>query len=91
MIRTQIQLSDKLYHRLKRLAESEETSLANIIRRAGEYLVSAHPEVAHNAEKWEAPEPCKLGISQAIPCSEWKLAANERPVEDVLPRRKRSR
>lgn len=91
MIRTQIQLPDGLYHRLKRLAECEETSLASIMRKAGEYLVSVHPEVGRNAGKWEVPKPRKLGISPAIPCSEWKLAANERPVEDVLPGRKRTR
>jgi len=89
MIRTQIQLPDKLYHRLKRLAECEETSLAGIIRRAGEYLVSVHPEIDRHAEKWEAPKPRKLGINPAIPCSEWKIEANERPLEDVLSGRNR--
>jgi hypothetical protein len=91
MIRTQIQLPDKLYHRLKRLAESEETSLANIIRKAGEYLIAARPDGGCDTGTWEAPRPRKLGISRAVPCSEWKLVANERPADDDLPMEKRPR
>lgn len=88
MIRTQIQLPDRLYRALKHLAQLEETSLAEIVRRAGEYIIAVHPDVDKALSEWEPPKPRKLGIRKSIRESEWRRLANERPVEDLLPDRK---
>ena len=77
MIRTQIQLPERLYLRLKRLAELQETSLAEVLRRAGERELAAHPEIENSEERWELPAPRSLGIRREVPVSDWRLLANE--------------
>jgi metal-responsive CopG/Arc/MetJ family transcriptional regulator len=69
MRRTQIQLPDVLYNRLKTLAKNEETSLAEIIRRAAEYMLLIHPD-------WNPPEPEDLGEFRSHE-SDWRILANE--------------
>ncbi len=85
MIRTQIQLPDRLYHRLKRLAELEETSLADVLRRAGERELAAHPEIENAPQAWDLPLPQALGIKASVPPEDWRLLANEPQV--ASPRR----
>ncbi|MBN1960967.1 MAG: antitoxin [Deltaproteobacteria bacterium] len=77
MIRTQIQLPDRLYNSLKRLAELQETSLADIIRRATEKEILAHPEIDTISAKWSLPTPRALGIRKEVPVQDWRLLANE--------------
>ena len=77
MIRTQIQLPDVLYRKLKKLAEIQETSLAEILRRAGEHELAAHPDIESAAIEWTLPPPVDLGIRSNVPASEWRLLANE--------------
>ncbi len=74
VIRTQIQLPDHLYYRLKRLAEKEETSLAEIVRRAAQLLLEIYPEQA--VESWQPPEPADPGGFR-IPEPDWKIAAHD--------------
>ena len=76
MKRTQIQLPDRLYNRLKELANREETSLAEIIRRAGEYILNLYPESNDTFAVWDIPKPANLGdfLSQE---EEWRILANE--------------
>jgi hypothetical protein len=76
MIRTQIQLPDSLYSRLKDLAAKEEMSLAEVMRRAGEYFLALYPEVGHLVARWEPPQPVDMGMIMA-PESEWRTLANE--------------
>lgn len=55
MIRTQIQLPDKLHRHLKRIARDRECSLAEVVRRASErYVRTTAPELATD-ETWEMP------------------------------------
>jgi len=82
MIRTQIQLPDQLYASLKAMARTEEVSLADIIRRAGEYLLAVRPATATAPEKWRVPV-ADVGAVLA-PESQWRELANERPPEDLL-------
>jgi hypothetical protein len=77
MIRTQIQLPDVLYHRLKRLAELQETSLAEVLRRAGERELAAHPELERADADWELAPPRSLGIKRDVPVEDWRLLAND--------------
>ena len=74
MKRTQIQLPDRLYDRLKALAAQEETSLADVIRRAAEYLLRLHPE--ESTASWDIPEPESLGPFLSGD-EDWRLQANE--------------
>ncbi len=82
MIRTQIQLPDKLYRRLKELAKSEETSLAEIMRRAGEHILLVHPEYELAQKNWQPPEPEDLGEFQSHE-SNWRILANAQEFEDI--------
>ncbi|MFM8378842.1 MAG: ribbon-helix-helix protein, CopG family, partial [Planctomycetia bacterium] len=51
MIKTQIQIPDDLYRRVKRLAESQEWSLAETLRRAAELLLAVRPAGAGGGGK----------------------------------------
>jgi len=82
MIRTQIQLPDNLYNRLKDLAAREEMSLAEVMRRAGEYFLALHPEAGRSPGRWEPPQPVDLGMIIA-PESEWRTLANEPTDEEM--------
>ena len=43
MIRTQIQLPDTLYQEIRRVAKSQEWSIAEVVRRGAEMLVRSYP------------------------------------------------
>ena len=76
MKRTQIQLPDRLYNRLKRFSEIEETTLTDIIRKASEYFLSLYPNKEKLDSIWEIPQPRELGAFMSDD-SEWRLQANE--------------
>lgn len=62
MIRTQIQLPDKIYHRLKALAAAQEMPLAEVIRRAAESYLGRYPEDRKKERKWQFPKGTPLGL-----------------------------
>lgn len=62
MIRTQIQLPDKIYKRLKTLAAEQEMPLAEVIRRAAEAYLTRYPEDRKKAGKWQLPKGAPLGL-----------------------------
>jgi len=77
MIRTQIQLPDTLYREVKRVAAEREMSLAELVRRGLEIILSrfpAHPE-AHAT--WELPKPKPLGGDAFFNKPDWRYAINE--------------
>lgn len=76
MIRTQIQLPDKMYKQLKMLAQSEETTLAEIIRRASSYLLQTQPVHSDSLSVWTPPTSKDLGGFMGTE-EEWRLQANE--------------
>ncbi len=55
MIRTQIQFPDPLYHRLKSIAEQQDWSLAEVMRKAAEHFVSRFPESEKPGVEWAFP------------------------------------
>ena len=61
MTRTQIQLPDPLHRQLKRIAEEQDWSLAEVIRRAGELYASRYPSNRVSTSQWTLPEPLDLG------------------------------
>jgi hypothetical protein len=55
----------------------QETSLAEVLRRAGERELAAHPELEQANTRWELPPPRALGIKRAVAVEDWRLLANE--------------
>jgi hypothetical protein len=45
MIKTQVQIPEKLYREAKRVAEEREWSFAEVMRRGLEYMTRTHPPV----------------------------------------------
>ena len=61
MVRTQIQLPDELYLRAKRLAETREISMAELVRRGLDLIMSQYPEPELTKTTWQLPAPSHLG------------------------------
>jgi hypothetical protein len=76
MKRTQVQLPNRLYERLKARAADEESTLAEIMRKAGEYYLAVHPVVGPTDAPWLPPEPQDLGHF-LTPEERWREMANE--------------
>ena len=55
MTRTQIQLPEPLYQRLKKIAAARDWSLAELIRRGMETYVQTCPEVNASTPEWAMP------------------------------------
>lgn len=85
MVRTQIQLPDKLYRDLKALAKQQEWTMAETVRRSVEEYLERHPAKEGSAEKkWTLPKPMNLGMKDVHP-DDLRLLANERETpEDLL-------
>jgi hypothetical protein len=76
MIRTQVQLPDELYGEAKRLAEEQEISLAEVVRRGLEHMIRIYPKRAGVGGGWQPPRPHHLGRFRA-PEEQWRYLANE--------------
>jgi hypothetical protein len=76
MIKTQVQLPDRLYREAKRVAGEREISLAEVLRRGVEYIVRTYPRLEEGPRPWTPPAPHHLGGFKAPP-DEWRLMANE--------------
>ena len=72
MIRTQIQLPDDLYQMSKKISARLEISLAELVRRGLEYVVSTTPCASDDAAEWKLPEPRKLGGSDPFLDPNWR-------------------
>ena len=55
MTRTQIQFPDPLYQRLKTIAEQQDWSLAEVMRKAAEHFVTRFPEESKPRAAWRFP------------------------------------
>jgi len=76
MIKTQVQLPDRLYEEAKRVAREREISLAEVMRRGLEYIVMAYPPIRPQQQEWTPPTPRSLGSFQAPP-EDWRSLAND--------------
>lgn len=76
MMKTQIQLPDEMYARLKRLSARLEISMAEILRRGAAYVLSVHAEEVTSEDKWQLPEALDLGLPQ-VPVENWRALAHE--------------
>jgi hypothetical protein len=78
MIKTQIQFPDDLYRRVKRLAESQEWSLAETLRRAAELLLAVRsPGSSVDRATWRLDPPANTQL-RADPFADpdWRVQAN---------------
>ncbi len=55
MIRTQIQFPEPLYQRLKEIAEHQDWSLSEVMRKAAEHFVTRFPEDPKPRDLWRFP------------------------------------
>ncbi len=55
MTRTQIQFPDPLYQRLKEIAERQDWSLSEVMRKAAEHFITRFPEEPKPREVWRFP------------------------------------
>jgi hypothetical protein len=61
MTKTQIQLPDDLYRRVKRFSAEREWSLAETFRRGVEHLMEVYPDQPTISRDWKLPAPLDLG------------------------------
>ena len=66
MRRTQIQIPDPLYAAVKRVAELNDWSVSEVIRRAAEELVAQYPMVKEQTP-WRLPEGRNMGVPKVAP------------------------
>ena len=76
MIRTQVQLPDDLYRDAKRVAEEQELTLAEVVRRGLEHMVRIYPRRDVAADTWRPPAPSRLGPFRTSE-DRWRELANE--------------
>jgi hypothetical protein len=55
MTRTQIQFPEPLYRRLKEIAERQDWSLSEVMRKAAEHFVARFPEEPRPQAAWRFP------------------------------------
>jgi hypothetical protein len=80
MVRTQIQIPDRLYREVKRVTAEREVSLAELARRGLEYMVKVSPPVVVGPRHdWILPSSVDLGGPPLLPEHEWRLLANTAP------------
>ena len=75
MTRTQIQLPDALYAQAKQIAKQHEISLAELVRRGLEHMLTLYPIDEKPPEGWTLPGPFSLGKFRA-PVDRWREIAN---------------
>jgi len=81
MVRTQVQLPDILYARAKRVAERQEMSLAELVRRGLEHMVRVYRSDEDPVPEWQMPDGVALGDFRA-PVSDWRELGSASLVAD---------
>ncbi len=79
MKRTQIQLPDHLYLAAHHLAEQQEISMAELVRRGLEYMLKVTPE-ADGAGEWRLPVAYDLQANDPFAQEDWRAALHMRDV-----------
>ena len=82
MIKTQIQLPDRLYREAKRVAEEREMSLAEVLRRGVEYITRVYPPLsATEGQAWSIPKAVHTKLRRGVTLDSLRdlAAADEEP------------
>ena len=61
MIRTQIQLPDEVFARVKKICVARGIAFTELARRGIDYILSVYASPATVATEWQPPKPRKLG------------------------------
>lgn len=70
MVRTQIQLPDPLYREVKRIAQEQDWSIAEVIRRGAEAVTRSYPPMKTSAVRnpaWVFPPPIQSRLRVSDP------------------------
>jgi len=76
MVKTQVQVPDRLYREAKRIAAENEMSFAEVVRRGIEEIVRHYPKGRQSAPQWRPPKPADLGRALA-PEEDWTALSHE--------------
>ena len=76
MKRTQIQIPDPLYDEVKRVADLQEWSVTEVLRRGAEHMIRCYPPHKTRDAEWRPPSPRAMGAFRA-PAERWRELANE--------------
>ncbi|MFM7805468.1 MAG: antitoxin [Verrucomicrobiota bacterium] len=78
MVKTQIQIPDGLCKRLKRLADEQEWSFAETLRRGAELLLAARPMPgSQDPAAWRLEPPVNTRLrKEPFATEDWRLEAN---------------
>lgn len=76
MIKTQVQIPDRLYREAKRIAAENEMSFAEVVRRGLEEIVQCFPSGRQPASEWRPPAPRALGETLAAE-EDWTMLSHE--------------
>jgi hypothetical protein len=75
MIRTQIQLPDKLYREVQRVAQTQEWSIAEVMRRGAEAITRAYPSIKQKpTQAWKLPPPIRAKLLVTDPAKLREIA-----------------
>ncbi len=76
MVKTQIQIPDRLFEEAKRVASDYEMSFAEVVRRGLERIVTSYPERGKGVAPWSLPR--LDGVLEAPLKELKKIAAEDR-------------
>ena len=78
MVKTQIQIPDGLHKRLKRLADEQEWSFAETLRRGAELLLATRPVAgSQDTAAWCLEPPANTRLRKdPFATEDWRLEAN---------------
>lgn len=76
MVKTQVQIPDRLYREAKRIAAENEMSFAEVVRRGIEVLVQHFPSGRRRGTEWRPPKPQNLGDALARD-DDWTTLSHE--------------
>lgn len=83
MVCIQIQLPDKLYAQAKRLAEDREISMAELIRRGLETILSQYPSPGSLQKEWRLPT-AEIGQVLVSPEDLHNYAADDESLRSLI-------
>mgnify|MGYP006294044275 CR=1 FL=1 len=76
MVKTQIQIPDDLYRRVKALAAAQEWTLAETLRRGAELLLASRP-LPREGGAWKLHPPANTGLHRdPFADPDWRERAN---------------
>lgn len=76
MVKTQVQIPDRLFQDAKRLAEESEMSFAHVVRLGLEMVLKVRPPGRQPASQWRVPKGKNMG-RPLVAVEHWTELAHE--------------